>query len=174
MRPALLEGLPPLGGHDARVLVLGTMPGACSLAERRYYAHPQNAFWGIVAALYGFDPRAPYDERVRALTAAGVAVWDVLRSCRRAGSLDTAIDADTSVANDFQGFFEERSGLRLVVFNGAKAEALFCGHVRPRLRGPVLPATRRLPSTSPANARLRFAAKLDAWRALLAPPGEIR
>jgi len=174
MRPALLEGLPPLGGRDARILVLGTMPGARSLAERRYYAHPQNAFWGIMAALYGFEPRAPYAERVAALTAAGVAVWDVLRACRRVGSLDSAIDADTAVANDLPGFLAERPGLRLVAFNGANAEALFHRHVRPRLHGLVLPSTRRLPSTSPANARLRFAAKLDAWRALAAPPAEAR
>jgi hypoxanthine-DNA glycosylase len=172
MRPPRLEGFAPLGGPDARVLVLGTMPGARSLAEAQYYAHPQNAFWRIMAALYGLDPRADYAARVAALTAARVAVWDVLRACHRAGSLDTAIDPTTAVANDFRAFLATRPGLRLIAFNGGKAEALFHRHVRPRLEGLVLPAMQRLPSTSPANARLPFDAKLEAWRALAAATGE--
>jgi hypoxanthine-DNA glycosylase len=172
MRPPRLEGFPPLVGASARVLVLGTMPGARSLADRQYYAHPQNAFWRIMAVLYGFDPRAPYAERVAALTAAGVAVWDVLRTCHRDGSLDTAIDPATAVANDFRAFLGDRPGLRLVAFNGGQAEALFRRHALPQLHGLALPAMRRLPSTSPTNARLRFDAKLEAWRALAAATGE--
>lgn len=168
MSAPLLESFAPLAAPDARLLVLGTMPGARSLEAGEYYAHPQNAFWPIMGALFGFDPRLAYDKRVRRLTGAGVAVWDVLRACRRDGSLDSAIDPGTALANDFQGFFERQPALRRIVFNGGAAERLFRRHAskvldaRPRL------ACLRLPSTSPTHARLRFPAKLEAWRDLAA------
>ena len=172
MSGPLLTSFPPLARPAARVLVLGTMPGARSLAERQYYAHPQNAFWRIMGALFDFDPAAPYGDRVDALTGAGVAVWDVLGACRREGSLDTAIDPGTVVVNDFATLLREQSGLKRIVFNGAKAAELFDRHAAPRLverappERPRLPERLRLPSTSPANARLRFDAKLAAWRPL--------
>jgi len=159
----VVAGFPPIARDDARVLVLGTMPGVASLAAGAYYAHPRNAFWGIMAVLVGFDVGAPYGERAAALRAAGIALWDVLDACRRPGSLDTAIDPETIVVNDFKGFFAAHPRIGHVFFNGGKAAELFRRHVG----GDVLPAgvaTLRLPSTSPTNARLRFGDKLAAWR----------
>ena len=139
------------------------MPGVESLAQGRYYAHRHNGFWSIMAALFDLDPAASYEARVRALRARRVAVWDVLQSCVREGSLDTSIEAE--VPNDFAAFFSAHRAITHVFFNGAKAEACYRRHVGPEVGGAM--RTTRLPSTSPAHASLSMARKLTAWRAIL-------
>lgn len=156
----------PLARPSAKVLILGSMPGVASLAARQYYAHPRNAFWPIMASIAGFDAAAPYAARVEALTRCGFALWDVLQSCVRPGSLDSSIRAGSRVPNDFAAFFSAYPGIRLVCFNGAEAQQSFARHVLPDLRVAGLRHV-RLPSTSPAHA-LPFEAKLAAWRAALA------
>ena len=89
----------------ARVLVLGSMPSVASLAKQEYYGHPRNAFWPIMGRLFGAGPELPYDQRKAVLCERGVAVWDVLKTCRRAGSLDTSIRVDSETPNDFVTFF---------------------------------------------------------------------
>ncbi len=162
----LVRSFPPIARRDAEVLILGSMPGEASLAAGRYYAHPRNAFWPIMAALLGFAPDAPYARRVRALKEARIALWDVLHSCRRRGSLDADIAREDLAANDFAAFFRSHARIRRVVFNGAAAEQCFRRHVEPglKLRGI---AYARLPSTSPAHAALSFDAKREAWRVLV-------
>ncbi|MEG3789205.1 DNA-deoxyinosine glycosylase [Lysobacter sp. CCNWLW3] len=158
---ARLRSFAPVAAADARVLVLGSMPGEASLAEARYYAHPHNRFWPIMGELVGAAPALPYEQRLQRLLDAGIALWDVLASCERVGSLDTAIRAPQ--ANDFAGFFAAHPRVATVLFNGAQAETSFRRLVLPGLAAP-LPALRRLPSTSPANASHRPEAKLTAWR----------
>jgi double-stranded uracil-DNA glycosylase len=158
-----IRSFPPLAAPDARVLVLGSMPGEASLAAGQYYAHPRNLFWPIIGELFGFPGDAPYAERVAALRGAGIALWDVLESCRRQGSLDSAIVDDR--ANDFAVFLARHRQIRQVFFNGAKAEASFRRRVLPTL-GMIELDCRRLPSTSPAHAGMSRAAKLAAWQAL--------
>ena len=155
-----------LSTASAKVLVLGSMPGVASLQAQQYYAHPRNSFWPIMASIAGFDALAPYDERVAALTSAGFAVWDVLRSCVRPGSLDSAIATGTRVPNDFQSFFDAHPGVGLVCFNGSEAQQSYNRLVLPGLRAPNMQYT-RLPSTSPAHP-VALAHKLAAWRAALA------
>ena len=150
-----------------RVLILGTMPGKVSLRERQYYAHPQNGFWRIIGGILGFDPASPYDARVAAVQSAGIAVWDVLKSCIRESSLDSAIDASSVVPNDFAAFLAEHPQIRRICFNGARAEALYMKHVRPRLAADPDARYLRLPSTSPANASLALSEKARAWQAIL-------
>lgn len=164
------HGFPPLEAPGARVLVLGSMPGRRSLSEQRYYAHPQNAFWPIMAALAGFEPGLGYDARVRALTAAGVAVWDVLGYCERPGSLDADIRRDSMRVNDFSALLARHPEIGLVCCNGATAAAAWRRHVEPTL-GPRADTLdmRQMPSTSPAYATLRPAQKLAAWRDVVAP-----
>jgi len=165
----LLQGFPPVAAHDARVLVLGSMPGVASLEANRYYAHPRNAFWPIMGALVGADPALPYARRLARLKDAGIALWDVLDRCERAGSLDSAIVDATAQANDFATFFQRHSKLTTVLFNGAKAEAAY------RRFGPPLESFGlrgcRLPSTSPANASVASANKKAAWREALQAAG---
>lgn len=134
-----------------------------SLRRKQYYAHPRNQFWKFMEALFGIDRASPYGTRVRALKARRIAVWDVLHSCVREGSLDTSIEAE--VPNDFAAFFGAHRGITHVFFNGAKAEACYRRHVEPQAGGAM--RTTRLPSTSPAHASLSMARKLAAWRAIL-------
>jgi TDG/mug DNA glycosylase family protein len=149
------------------VLILGTMPGRVSLRERQYYAHPQNLFWRIIAGILGFDPALPYEARVAVVQSAGIAVWDVLKSCIRPSSLDSAIDAASAVPNDFATFLAEHPEIQRICFNGATAEALFTKHVRPRLASDQEVEYVRLPSTSPANASVPLSEKLRAWHAIV-------
>lgn len=166
MSSARVHSFEPIADENAAVLVLGSMPGRASLAAGRYYAHPQNAFWRIVAELLQFDAAAPYEHRIRALQSARIALWDVLHSCTRAGSLDASIERDTLIANDFRAFFREHKKIRRVFFNGATAESCFRRHVLDELdAGPI--AYVRLPSTSPANASVPYERKLQAWRAIV-------
>lgn len=99
---------------------------------------------------------------------AGVAVWDVLASCTRGRSLDSDIDEDSIVANDFVSFFRAHPHIERVFFSGAKAEASFRRHVLPRLAAATL-RLKRLPSTSPANASWSHARKLQGWRIVATP-----
>ncbi|MGX9787230.1 DNA-deoxyinosine glycosylase [Mycobacterium sp. MMS18-G62] len=159
MTETTLYGLPPIVGDDAHTLILGNMPSVMSLAAQQYYANPRNAFWRIMGDLFGFDAETPYPERVAAVQNRHIAVWDVLKSCRRAGSLDSAVEPDSMVPNDFRKLFEEHVDIQRVVFNGAAAEKNFNRLVRVASDLQYL----RLPSTSPAQT-MRYAEKLDAWR----------
>ena len=165
----LARSFPPIADQWARVLVLGSMPGVASLGAGEYYAHPRNAFWPIMGELFGAGPALPYAARRERLQAAGVAVWDVLKSCRRVGSLDTAIERESERPNDFAKFFAAHTAVRLVAFNGQKAQAAFKRHVMPTLDAAMLDRLEfvRLPSTSPAHAGRSLAAKLEAWRSVL-------
>lgn len=165
---AAVRSFPPVCRADARVLVLGSMPGVASLTAQQYYAHPRNAFWPIMAELTGVPAQAPYAQRLAGLQDAGIALWDVLQSCVRIGSLDTAIDEATIVPNDFAAFLCRHSAVTHVFFNGSKAAEAFRRHVLPGLH-PQHGALqyRRLPSTSPANAAYDFARKLEHWRVVL-------
>lgn len=161
------RGFPPLARDDARVLILGSMPSRESLAQRRYYAHPQNAFWPILAEVLGIEA-TDYGTRAARVQERGIAIWDVLGECTRPGSLDSAIDERSAVVNDFPSFFRRHPGLRRIFFNGAKAESLFVRRVLPGLDGVAAGLPRqRLPSTSPAHAGMRPAEKREAWRVIL-------
>jgi hypoxanthine-DNA glycosylase len=161
---ARLRSFPPIEDASAHTLILGTMPGAASLTAGQYYAHPRNAFWFILAELVGFDPRLDYTQRTQQLIEAGIAVWDVLRSCERRGSLDSEIERTSAVANDFARFFETHPRVGRVFFNGGSAELLYRRHVMHTLAEPRTLTYQRLPSTSPAHASLSAAAKVEAWR----------
>jgi TDG/mug DNA glycosylase family protein len=159
-------GFPPIIGESPRALILGSMPGVQSLVQQQYYAHPRNTFWPIMASLFNFDVNLAYTERCHLLTQSGVAVWDVLQSGHRPGSLDTNIENDTMVLNDFTTLFQQYSTISAIYFNGAKAETVF------RQALPLLTEVQRssltlqrLPSSSPAHAAQSFEQKLACWRA---------
>ncbi len=161
---AASDGFPPIESRDAHTLVLGSLPGRRSIAEQQYYAHPQNAFWPIMEAL--FDITGGYAQRCEGLCEQGIAVWDVLASSVRPGSMDSDIDLGSAVVNDFRSFFCEHEQLQLIAFNGKKAEQLFrrfvdLGQLANRIE------LRVLPSTSPAYAAMPFSGKLAAWREVL-------
>lgn len=162
------RGFPPVAAKQARLLVLGSLPGRMSLEQRQYYALPRNQFWPIMGELLGFDAGASYARRLQALRAAHVALWDVCASAVRPGSLDAAIDHGSVSANDFGAFFRAHPAIRGICFNGAKAGELYRRLVLPGLPPEFAQLPRCvLPSTSPAHAALGYAAKLERWRAIL-------
>lgn len=141
------------------MLVLGSLPGDRSLAEQRYYAHPQNQFWRLIGAAVGRElVQLSYEERLAALREAGVGLWDVVARARREGSSDAAI-RDAS-ANDLVALVETLPALRAVGFNGGTAAAIG----RPLLAGRGL-ALVALPSSSALHT-VGVAAKQPAWSAL--------
>ncbi|HEX9206913.1 MAG TPA: DNA-deoxyinosine glycosylase [Steroidobacteraceae bacterium] len=168
--PRRSRGFPPIAAPDARVLILGSLPGQVSLAQRQYYAQPQNGFWRIMGTLFGAGPELPYAERAARLVAHRVALWDVCKAAAREGSLDADIDLATVVPNDFRNFFRAHPAIELVCTNGGTATRLYQRLVLPRL-----PAAARalplhpLPSTSPAHAGMRFERKLELWRIVAMP-----
>ncbi|QQG36739.1 MAG: DNA-deoxyinosine glycosylase [Micavibrio aeruginosavorus] len=158
MSSARIHSFPPVVRTDARILVLGSMPGQASLRAGEYYAHPRNQFWPIMEILLGAGPNRPYQKRLDILQENGIALWDVLHSCARAGSLDSDIRDERP--NDIAGMLAAAPAITRVYFNGAKAEAAFHRHVYVGCR-PL--SCFRLPSTSPAHAGMSFDEKLKRW-----------
>ena len=158
----------PVAAKDAQVLVLGSMPGVKSLEAGEYYAHPRNAFWPVMAALFGAGAFENYQAKTALLIKNRIALWDVLQHCARSGSLDSAIQNNTIVTNDFENFFFRHRQIRHVFFNGGKAEAEFLKRVKPVLPQDIVMrlSLERLPSTSPALASLTPAQKCTAWQAV--------
>lgn len=165
---AASKSFAPVALPDARILILGSLPGQVSLAHREYYAQTRNAFWPIMGKLFGASRELPYDERVRRLAERGIALWDVCAEGRRPGSLDQHIEADSIVTNDFAGFLRAHPHIRLICFNGATAERLYRRKVAPALPAPFAEIpTILLPSTSPAHAAAPFERKLECWKEAL-------
>lgn len=160
----LIEGLKPIARPSARLLILGSMPSEASLAAGQYYAHRQNQFWSIVSECCGFDGNTSYAHRRKSLKAANIALWDVVKRCVRPGSLDSAIDNESIVVNDLVRFLATHRRIKRICFNGGKAADTWRVHVRPRLPNDLELNYRLLPSTSPANARMSYLAKLKIWR----------
>ena len=159
-RPGEARSFAYSADESARVLILGSMPGAESLRQRQYYAFKHNVFWRIMGEICGFSPDLPYPERLAELRRHGVALWDVLAACERPGSLDSSIRA--ARPNDIPGLVEKLPRLEKILCNGGAARNYL------RRFFPELEA-QQLPSTSPAAARFTYAEKLAAWRAALEP-----
>lgn len=155
------HGFAPAVPADARLLICGSLPGEASLAAQQYYAHPRNRFWHLVGPVIGHPdlPALPYADRLAALAAAGIGLWDVYASARRSGSLDTAIrDGHHAPLADLVAGLPN---LRAVAFNGGTAATAG----RRMLAGTALTLV-DLPSSSPAYAAMPFETKLRAWRIL--------
>jgi hypoxanthine-DNA glycosylase len=159
-----LYGFGPVADQRSRILILGSMPGVASLAKAQYYGHPRNAFWPIMGELFGATPQLEYPSRLQRLLSNHVALWDVLMSCQRPGSLDADIEAGTERANDFSSLLGPGSTIRAIFFNGVTAQRLFNRHVANAIDAPERFERLRLPSTSPAHAAMSLAEKLQAWK----------
>jgi len=148
-----------VAGPATRLLVLGSFPGAASLRAQQYYGHPRNHFWPILSALWNTDLMTmPYADRLSAMQARGLGLWDVYAACRREGSLDSAIT--DAVPNDLPGLAARLPQLQAIAHNGGESARAM--KVTAALGLPV----HRLPSTSPANASWSFERKRAAWAAV--------
>jgi hypoxanthine-DNA glycosylase len=153
----VLQGLAPVIAPHTRLLVLGSFPSVASLQSQQYYAHPRNHFWPIVSALWDVELRAmPYEQRIEFVRDKGLGIWDVYASCRREGSLDSAIE--DAEPNDLPGLVRRTPQLQAIAHNGGESARSM--RVTRTLGVPLW----RLPSTSPANASWSFERKLAAWR----------
>ncbi|HEU4458788.1 MAG TPA: DNA-deoxyinosine glycosylase [Methylibium sp.] len=160
-------GLPPVLAEGTRLVVLGSFPGAASLAQQRYYGHPRNHFWPLLGALWGIDLVAlDYPRRLDELRARGLGLWDVYASCEREGSLDASIRE--ARLNDLAALKRQAPALEAVAHNGGESAR----HARHTAALGLV--VHRLPSTSPANASWSFERKLEAWHAVFAQHGLAR
>lgn len=155
-----LTGLDPVIDRGVRILVLGSFPGAASLAAGQYYAHPRNQFWPLLTALTETDMvTGSYDVRLKLLLEHRIGLWDVFGACEREGSLDSAIRKPA--ANDFDRLRDLCPDLETVGFNG-KASGVFAPQFAVQGYRTVV-----LPSSSPAHMTLSFEQKLAVWRQLI-------
>jgi hypoxanthine-DNA glycosylase len=176
---ARIQSFAPVGRDDARVLVLGSMPGVASLEATAYYAHPRNAFWPVMISVltdhapsYVLLEDWPYQQREALLLTQGIALWDVLAECERPGSLDSAIQASTVKVNNLAGFVAQHALIKCILFNGQAAARLYRKHAATPMDSMLDSQGRQLdlktmPSTSPAMASLNLQAKYKVWSAAL-------
>ncbi|MGK4567905.1 DNA-deoxyinosine glycosylase [Flavobacterium sp. 3HN19-14] len=157
----MISSFPPFVNEDSEILILGTMPGATSLAKQEYYGFNQNAFWKIIYSVFAELPvAATFDEKKEVLKQNKIAVWDVLENCERKGSLD--IHIKNHKENDFDTFFSEYPKIRKILFNGKESHKYFF-----RKYGQIEGLEYHvMPSTSPANT-MTFEKKLEAWKMAL-------
>jgi TDG/mug DNA glycosylase family protein len=154
-------GLPPVARSDARLFILGSLPGDASLAAQRYYAHPTNQFWRLLGSAIGEELQPlSYDQRLKRLAERGIGLWDVIASAARRGSLDQAIRE--AEHNRIQHLLHDFPKLRAIAFNGSTAAG-----IGRKLIGEAPPEVSLidLPSSSAANTR-SFAEKAAVWAAL--------
>lgn len=156
---------------DSKVLILGSIPGKQSLEKQEYYGNNRNAFWKIIYSLYNseYDSGFGYDEKIKFLKEKNIAVWDVIESCNREGSLDTNIKNEE--VNDFEGLFKEYPNIKNVFFNGGKAYDVFKKRIGFEKFQDV--EFEKLTSTSPANT-ITFERKLDMWRVVQVQPLKVK
>lgn len=159
--PLLLTGLAPVVSPTTRIVVLGSFPGAASLAAQQYYAHPRNRLWMLMSEVIGLDlVPMDYPSRLQALLANGVGLWDVIAEAAREGSLDSQIRDRAD--NNLLGLIAELPNLKTIAFNGGTAARLgmkALGQHAQRYR--IVP----LPSSSPAYT-LPYVEKLRQWQVL--------
>jgi TDG/mug DNA glycosylase family protein len=151
-------GLPPVARADARVFILGSLPGDASLMAQRYYAHPTNQFWRLLGAVIGEELHSnDYDQRLELLAKHRIGLWDVIASASRPGSLDQSIRA--AEHNRIEHLLTDFPDLRAIAFNGSTAAAVgrkLIGNPPPGL------ALIDLPSSSAASTKA-VAEKAVAW-----------
>ena len=158
----MIRSFLPIVDHHSTILILGSIPGIRSLQAGQYYAHPANQFWKIIFDIVDEPFDECYCNRVSLLKNHSIALWDVIASCERKGSLDTNIQSP--IVQDFPAFFSRYPGIHAVFFNGMKAKKTFDQHVDMPVK--CCPAMFQLPSTSPAMTRI-WSVKREAWKAIL-------
>lgn len=151
----------PLVNNDAEILILGSIPGDRSIERQQYYGHPQNRFWRLIAMITHSEAPTDYASKKTMLQRHKIALWDVAQSANRKGSLDSAIRNEEP--NDIANFIESHKSIRIIAFNGKKAEQLYNKYFRCKEGICYL----SLPSTSPANATINFNALCETWSVIL-------
>ena len=154
-----IKSLEPVVDSNAKILILGSIPGKQSLEKQEYYGNPRNAFWKIIYSLHKKYIEDDYDRKIKFIKENNIALWDVIRNCNREGSLDSNIKNEQP--NDFENLFNHYPNIECVFFNGAKAHDVFKKQVGfDRFE---MIRFEKLTSTSPANT-IKFEKKLEQWK----------
>ncbi len=152
-----ISSFPPIVSNDAKILILGSVPGVKSLEMQEYYAHPQNKFWKIIFELFNENFSEDYLEKIKILKKNKIAVWDVIDSCERVGSLDTTIKNEES--NDILQLLKKYQNIKTIFCNGGKSYKNLQKIVGKNFEIPIY----LLPSTSPLHT-ISFEKKLESWK----------
>lgn len=157
-----IYSLEPIIGKDARVFILGSMPGKKSLLKKQYYGNDRNHFWKIIFTILGLEIPNEYSNKVELLKEHHIALWDVIYECVREGSLDSKIKDEEP--NDISSFLQNHPTIKLIVFNGNKAFEVFKKHIGLNTLSEV--DYKKLPSTSPTPGRnvKSLEEKIKEWR----------
>lgn len=155
-----ISSFPPIINENSQILILGSIPGVKSLEKQEYYAHPQNKFWSIIFELFNENFTADYVEKKAILQKHHIALWDVIDSCERKGSLDSEIKNEE--ANRIAELLEQYPNIRAIFCNGGKSYKNLQKILGKNFRIPVY----QLPSTSPLHT-VSFEKKLEEWKVIL-------
>ncbi|KPE52893.1 DNA-deoxyinosine glycosylase [Chryseobacterium indologenes] len=155
-----ISSFPPLIDHQSEILILGSIPGVKSLEKQQYYAHPQNKFWKIIFELLNEEATENYTKRTEVLKKYHIALWDVIDSCERKGSLDSEIRNEE--ANQIAELLEEHPNVKAIFCNGGKSYKNLQKLLGKTYRLPIF----LLPSTSPLHT-ISFEKKLEEWKKIL-------
>ena len=156
-----ISSFPPIINNESKILILGSIPGVKSLEMQQYYAHPQNKFWKIIFELFNEKFTKDYDERIKILEKHHIALWDVIDTCERKGSLDSEIRNEE--ANKIEELLQNFPNIKAIFCNGQKSYKNLQKILGKKFRLPIIV----LPSTSPAHAGLSYFDKLKSWYIIL-------
>ena len=156
-----ISSFPPIANKDSKILILGSIPGIRSLEMQQYYAHPQNKFWKIICEIFNEDFTTDYAERIKILEKHHIALWDVIDTCERKGSLDSEIRNEE--ANKIEELLQNFPNIKAIFCNGQKSHKNLQKILGKKFRMPIIV----LPSTSPAYAGLSYFDKLKSWYIIL-------
>ena len=151
---------PPIIDDHSEIIILGSIPGVRSLEKQQYYGHPQNKFWKIIFELLNEEFTEDYDQRIQILKKHHIALWDVIDSCERKGSLDSEIKNEE--ANQIEELLENYPNIQAIFCNGGKSYKNLQKILGKNYKIPVF----LLPSTSPLHT-VSFEKKLEEWKRIL-------
>ena len=156
-----ISSFPPIANKDSKILILGSIPGVKSLEMQQYYAHPQNKFWKIICEIFNEEFTTNYQQRIEILEKHHIALWDVIDTCERKGSLDSEIRNEE--ANKIEELLQNFPNIKAIFCNGQKSHKNLQKILGKKFRLPIIV----LPSTSPAYAGLSYFDKLNLWYIIL-------
>ena len=152
-----ISSFPPIINQNSKILILGSIPGIKSLEMQQYYAHPQNKFWRIIFEIFSEEFTSDYSERIKILEKHHIALWDVIDTCERKGSLDSEIRNEE--ANKIGELILNYPNIKVIFCNGQKSYKNLLRILPNDFHLPII----ALPSTSPAHASLKYEEKLVSW-----------
>ena len=156
-----ISSFPPIINENSKILILGSIPGVKSLEMQQYYAHPQNKFWKIICEIFNEEFTTNYQQRIEILEKHHIALWDVIDTCERKGSLDSEIKNEE--ANKIEELLQNFPNIKAIFCNGQKSHKNLQKILGKKFRLPIIV----LPSTSPAYAGLSYFDKLKLWYIIL-------